>query len=170
MPKTDIAKPGETSVSRPRDIFAAMRDEMDRVFERFEPDWARWPRLYEWPRAFRRMTGAELVVPELDVHENAKSIVIEAELPGVDEKDVSVTLANGLLTIKGEKKHEHEEKEESHYLCERSFGAFERCLRLPETIDENKLEARFDKGVLKITAAKKPEAIKAERKIEIKKP
>ncbi len=64
----------------------------------------------------------------------------------------------------------HEEKEERHYLCERSFGAFERCLRLPETIDENKLEARFDKGVLKITAAKKPEAIKAERKIEIKKP
>ena len=59
MPKTDIAKSSETSVSRPRDIFAAMRDEMDRVFERFEPDWPRWPRLYEWPRAstFRRMTG-----------------------------------------------------------------------------------------------------------------
>ena len=111
----------------------------------------------------------ELVIPELDVRENAKSMTIEVELPGVDEKDVSVTLANGLLTVKGEKKHEHEEKDESHYLSERSFGAFERCLRLPETIDENKLEARFDKGVLKIIAPKKPEAIKAERKIEIKK-
>jgi HSP20 family protein len=172
MAKTEIAKSGETSVTRPRDIFAAMRDEMNRVFERFDHDWARWPRLDEWPRwpsAFRRATGAELVIPELDVRENAKSITIEVELPGVEEKDVSVTLANGLLTVKGEKKHEHEEKDESHYLSERSFGAFERSLRLPETIDENKLEARFDKGVLKITAAKKPEAIKAERNIEIKK-
>jgi HSP20 family protein len=95
--------------------------------------------------------------------------VIEAELPGVEEKDVSVTLANGLLTIKGEKKEQHEEKGETHYLSERSFGMFERSLRLPDTIDETKVEAKFDKGVLKITAAKKPEAVKAERKIEVKK-
>ncbi len=170
MPKTEIAKSSETAVSRPRDLFAAMRDEMDRVFEDFEREWPHWPR--QWPRlpsAFRRTTAAELVVPNFDVHENAKSIMIEAELPGVDEKDVSITLSGGLLTIKGEKKQEREEKGETHYLCERSFGAFERSLRLPETIDESKLEARFDKGVLRITAAKKPEAVKAERKIEIKK-
>jgi HSP20 family protein len=172
MPKTEIAKSGETAVSRPRDIFASMRDEMDRVFENFEREWPRWPRHYEWPRwpsVFPRTTAAELVVPEFDVHENAKSIMIEAELPGVEEKDVSITLSDGLLTVRGEKKQEREEKGETHYLCERSFGSFERCLRLPETIDENKLEARFDKGVLKITAAKRPEAVKAERKIEIKK-
>ncbi|HEX5999479.1 MAG TPA: Hsp20/alpha crystallin family protein [Hyphomicrobiaceae bacterium] len=170
MPKTEIAKSSETAVSRPRDLFAAMRDEMDRVFEDFEREWPHWPR--QWPRlpsAFRRTTAAELVVPDFDVHENAKSIMIEAELPGVDEKDVSITLSGGLLTIKGEKKQEREEKGETHYLCERSFGAFERSLRLPETIDESKLDARFDKGVLRITAAKKPEAVKAERKIEIKK-
>jgi HSP20 family protein len=172
MPKTEIAKSGETAVSRPRDFVAALRDEMDRVFENFEREWPRWPRLYEWPRwpsAFRRTTGAEPVVPDFDVHENAKSIMIEAELPGVDEKDVSVTLSDGLLTVKGEKKQEREEKGETHYLRERSFGTFERSLRLPETIDESELEARFDKGVLRITAAKKPEAVKAERKIEIKK-
>lgn len=172
MAKTEIAKPSDTSISRPRDIFATMRDEMDRVFERFETDWPRWPRLdawTSWPSAFRRTAGAALVVPELDVRENTKSIVIEAELPGVAEKDVSVTLANGLLTIKGEKKDQHEEKDETHYFSERSFGAFERCLRLPDTIDETKVEAKFDKGVLKITAAKRPEAVKAERKIEIKK-
>jgi HSP20 family protein len=172
MAKTEITKSGETAVSGPRDIFAAMRDDMDRVFERFERDWPRWPRLYEWPRwpsVFRRTTATEAVVPDFDVHENAKSIMIEADLPGVDEKDVSVMLSDGLLTIKGEKKQEREEKGETHYLCERSFGAFERCLRLPETIDESKLEARFDKGVLTISAAKKPEAIKAERKIEIQK-
>jgi HSP20 family protein len=172
MPRTEIVKSGETAVSRPRDVFAAMRDEMGRVFESFEREWPRWPRPYEWlrwPSALGRTTTADLVVPDFDVHENAKSIMIEAELPGVDEKDVSVTLSDGLLTIEGEKKHEREEKGETHYLCERSFGSFERRLRLPEAVDESKLEARFDKGVLKITAAKKPEAVKAERKIEIKK-
>jgi HSP20 family protein len=172
MPTTEIVKAGGTSPTRPGDIFAAMRLEMDRLFQRFEQHWPRWSGLEEWPRwpsVLRRTIGGELVVPQLDVHENAKSIIIEAELPGVDEKDVSITFANGHLTIKGEKKQEREEKDESHYLAERNFGAFERCLRLPDTIDETRIEARFDKGVLKITAAKKPEAIKAERKIEIRK-
>jgi HSP20 family protein len=108
----------------------------------------------------------------LDVHENATAITIEADLPGVDEKDVSVVLANGVLTIKGEKKHEREEKKENYYLSERSFGSFgsfERSVRLPDTIDDTKVEARFDKGVLKVTAAKRPEAVKAEKKIEVKK-
>lgn len=72
MAKVDIAKSAETSVSRPRDIFAAMRDEMDRVFERFETDWPRWPRLNAWPSVLWRTTGTELVVPELDVRENTK--------------------------------------------------------------------------------------------------
>jgi len=95
--------------------------------------------------------------------------VVEAELPGVDEKDISVTLANGVLTIKGDKQQSKEEKNESFYLAERSYGSFERSLRLPDSIDESKVDARFDKGVLKVTCAKKPEAIKAERRIEINK-
>src|SRR3974377_516985 len=102
MAKTEITKSPEKSVSRPRDIFGAMRDEMDRMFERFEHGWLQWPAL------FRR--NGDLTVPELDVRENTNSFVVEAELPGVDEKDISVTLANGVLTIKGEKKHEKEEK------------------------------------------------------------
>ncbi len=161
MAKTEITKSPETTPSRPRDVFSAMHDEMDRVFERFEHGWPRWPTLF-------RREGA-ITVPELDVRENTNAIVVEAELPGVDEKDVSVTVANGVLTIKGEKKHEKEEKGENYYLTERSFGSFERSIRLPDTIDEAKVEAKFDKGVLKVTAAKKPEAVKAERKIEIKK-
>jgi HSP20 family protein len=75
-----------------------MRDEIDRMFERLEHGWPRWP-------ALLRRNG-EFTVPEFDVRENTNSIVVEAELPGVDEKDVSVTLANGVLTIKGEKKQE----------------------------------------------------------------
>ena len=161
MAKTEITKSSEKSVRAPHDIFSAMRDEMDRMFERFEHGWPRWPAL------FRR--NGDFAVLNLDVREDTNSIVVEVELPGVDEKDVSVTLANGMLTIKGEKKHEKEEKGESYYLTERSFGTFERAIRLPDTVDDAKVEAKFDKGVLKVTAAKKPEAVKAERKIEIKK-
>jgi HSP20 family protein len=112
---------------------------------------------------------AALTVPEIDIRENANAIVVEAELPGVDEKDVTVTLANGVLTIKGEKKHQKEEKGESYHVVERSYGAFERAVRLPDTVDDAKVEAKFENGVLRVTAAKRPEAIKAERKIEIKK-
>ena len=161
MAKTEITKSPETTPSRSRDIFSAMRDEMDRMFERFEQG---WPRL---PAVFRR--DEAITIPELDVRENTNSIVVEAELPGVDEKDVSVTLANGILTIKGEKKHEKEEKSENYHMTERSFGSFERAIRLPGSVDDAKVEAKFDKGVLKVTATKKPEAVKSERKIEIKK-
>jgi HSP20 family protein len=161
MAKTEIEKSPDTAVSRPRDIFGAMREEMDKMFERFEHGLPRWPTLLR--------QGNGIVVPELDVRENSTSITVEAELPGVDEKDVSVTLANGVLTIKGEKKQGKEEKGENFYRSERSYGAFQRSLRLPDTIDEAKVDAKFDKGVLTVTAAKKPEAVKAERRIEIKK-
>jgi HSP20 family protein len=161
MAKTEITTPSEKAVTRPRDIFGAMRDEMDRIFDRFEGGWPRFPRL------FRR--DGEFTMPEVDVRENTNSIVVEAELPGVDEKDLSVTVSNGMLTIKGEKKQEKEEKSENYHLTERSFGSFQRSLRLPDTVDDAKVMAKFDKGVLTVTATKKPEAVKAERKIEIKK-
>src|SRR5512145_3072636 len=130
MAKTEIARSPDTSLARPRDMFSAMRDEMDRMFERFDVDWPRWPGV------LRRAGGVSMVVPELDVHENSKSVVVEAELPAVEENDVTVTLANGCLTIKGEKREQREEQGETYYRSERSFGAFERSLRLPDTIDE----------------------------------
>lgn len=163
MANTEMTKGNGGQVQRPTDVFGAMRDEIDRLFERFERGWPRWP------APFGRTFESEAIVPSLDVHDDGKQLTIEADLPGVDEKDVTVTLANGLLTIKGEKKSEREEKDKSYYVAERSYGSFERSLRLPDTIDEGKLEARFDKGVLRVTAPKKPEAIKAEKKIEIKK-
>jgi HSP20 family protein len=160
MAKTEITKPGETAPRRPRDIFSAMREEMDRVFGRYERDWP-------FASLFGREARGSMMVPELDVRETSNAITIEAELPGVEEKDVTVTLANGVLTIKGEKKQEKEEKTENYHLTERSFGSFQRSIRLPDTVDDAKVEARFDKGVLKVTAAKRPEAVKAERRIEI---
>lgn len=163
MANTELSKSSATPPHRPGDIFDAMRTEMDRVFERFENGWSRFP------SALWRGNGRDVMVPELDVHDDGKQLLIEADLPGVAEKDVAVTLANGTLTIKGEKKSEREDKKDNFYMSERSYGAFERTLRLPEAIDESAIEARFENGVLKVTAPKKPEAVKAEKRIEIKK-
>jgi HSP20 family protein len=160
MPSQELAK---STARRPLDVFDAMRDEMNRMFERFETG---WPTL---PAALSRGIGRDVLVPELDVRDNGKQIMIDVDLPGVEEKDVSVTLANGLLTIKGEKRSEREEKKESYYAAERSYGSFERTLRLPDMVDESRIDARFDKGVLRIVAQKKPEAQKAEKRIEIRK-
>lgn len=163
MATTEITKGTSHLPHRPGDVFEAMRNEMDRVFERFEPGWSRWP-MTLW-----RGNGHEQMVPELDVHDDGKQFMIDVDLPGVAEKDVSVTLANGMLTIKGEKKSEREDKTDNYYMSERSYGVFERSLKLPDAVDEGKIEARFENGVLKVVAAKKPEALKAEKRIEIKK-
>lgn len=162
MANTEISKTTQKQPQRATDVFSVMRDEMDRVFERFESGLPRLPSL------FRYGSGEAWLMPELDVHDDGKQLTVAVELPGVDEKDVTVTLANGILTIKGEKKSEHEENDGQTYMSERSYGAFERSLRLPDSIDESKLEARFDKGVLRIAAQKRPEAVKAEKRIEIK--
>ena len=161
MPMKEMEKSRGSVTQGPLDVFGQMRKEMDRVFERFEHGWPRWPTMFSGP-------GRDVMVPEVDVHDNSTQVTMEIDLPGVNEKDISVTLMNGILTIKGEKKSAREEKKENYYMAERSYGAFERSLRMPDTIDEDKLEAKFENGVLKIVARKKPEAVKAEKKIEIK--
>jgi HSP20 family protein len=163
MTKVEVTKSNATPVVAGRDLFSVMRGEIDRLFERFELG------VHRMPTLFRHHNGHDaIMLPELDVHDSGTSVSVEAELPGVAEKDVTVMLADGVLTIKGEKKDSKEEKHDNYYLAERSYGAFERSVRLPDGIDETKIEASFEKGVLKITAAKKPEAVKAARKIEIK--
>lgn len=162
MANTQVSKSASAPQRRVPDVFDALHGELNRVFRNFERSWPRWPGL---PQG----AAGDIAVPNIDVHENANVITVEADLPGLDEKDVSVTLANGVLTIRGERKSEREEKDESYYLSERSIGSFERSLRLPDTVDESNIEARFDKGVLKVVAAKKPGAGKAEKKIQIKK-
>jgi HSP20 family protein len=160
MAKTEITTPAQPNPGRQRDVLFAMRDEMDRIFERFENGWSRLP-------ALMRREGA-ITVPELDMHENTNAIVVEAELPGVEEHDVTVTLANGVLTIRGEKRHEREDRSQNYHMAERSYGNFERSIRLPESVDDARVDAKFDKGVLRVTAAKRPEAVRAERRIEVR--
>ena len=89
-----------------------------------------------------------------------------AELPGMDEKNIEVKVADGVLTIKGEKREETEKKEKDYYLQERRFGSFERRFEVPESVEADKIEASFKKGVLTLTLPKKVEAQKPAKKIE----
>jgi HSP20 family protein len=166
MAKEVTRSSDQAPARRPVDLFDAMRADLDRVFERFERG---WPSFGSFGLGSAQ-SAARGLSAQLDVREEDDKLVIEADLPGVEEKDVAVTLANGVLTIKGERKSEREEKKDDYHIAERSFGRFERSLRLPDAIDENRIEANFDKGVLKIVAQKRPEAVKAEKRIEIKKP
>ena len=120
-------------------------------------------------RSLRPMTGSwQGVTPTVDVAETDKDVLITAELPGVNEKEVEVTLSGDILTIKGEKKAEHEQKDGDTYYTERRFGSFSRSVRLPfEATDEN-VDAKYDKGVLTIRVPKPPEAQRAVRRIEVK--
>ena len=110
-----------------------------------------------------------MLAPRIDVKETDKEILIAAELPGTNEKDISLTLQNGVLTIQGEKKVEYDEEKENYHVMERSYGSFPRSLRLPDTVDEDKVEARFENGVLKVSLPKRAEALGAQRRIDIKK-
>jgi HSP20 family protein len=146
------------------DPFGALRSEMDHLFDSFMGGLPTFPTMF-------RAGGARglALMPSMDVKETDKEISIEAELPGLDEKDVSLTIQNGVLTIEGEKKFEHEEEKENYHVTERRYGSFQRSLRIPDTVNEDKIEARFDKGVLKVMLPKRPEAASEQRKIEIKK-
>ena len=102
----------------------------------------------------------------VDVVESDKEFVITAELPGVDERDVEVSVSDGMLAIRGEKRQEHEEKSADRYLSERSYGNFQRMFGLPRGTDEGKVEARFHNGVLSVTIPKP--AAKLARKVDVK--
>jgi HSP20 family protein len=104
----------------------------------------------------------------LDVKEDDKSYAVTADLPGLKESDVDVTFDDGVLTIRGEKKVERDEKKDTWHLVERSYGSFARQISLPAGIQEDKIEAKFDKGVLTITLPKQTEAQKSAKKIQVK--
>ncbi len=148
--------------SRYQDPFQSFRTEMDRLFDSFlggVPSLA---------GLGRRFAETQVMTPTLDVKENEKEIIVKADLPGMDEKDINLTIHNGVLSLRGEKKSEHTDERENYHVMERSYGSFQRSIRLPETIDDDKAEARFDKGVLTITLPKRPEMVSAQKKIEIK--
>ena len=147
--------------------FEALRKEVDRLFDEFGDDF--------WRRPFRSLAGLEkawaqklAASPAIDVAETDKAYEITAELPGIDQKNIEVNVANGGITIKGEKKEETEEKKKDYYVSERRYGSFERYFSLPEGVDADKIEATFKNGVLKVTLPKTAEAQKPAKRIEVK--
>jgi HSP20 family protein len=144
---------------RYKDPFQALRSEMDQLFDSFLTGALPSPRFLEgWQ---------DTLVPSLDMREDGSCVTIEAELPGLDIKDVELTVDNGVLTLTGERKLEKHEQKESYHVMERRYGRFDRSIRLPETVDENRIEAKFDKGILCVTLQKKPEAVRQQKKIAI---
>lgn len=161
------AAPGSREVGHP---FDALRREMNRLFDEFDGGF--------WSAPFRRASfdiepfwrrdWAVTASPAVDIVEHESTFEITVDLPGFDEKTVEVKTANGNLVIKGEKKEEKEEKKKDYYLRERHFGSFERSFRIPDSVDADKLEAAFKRGVLTVTLPKKAEALKPEKKIPVK--
>jgi len=119
-----------------------LKQEMDRVFDRFfETRWEELPALGDW-------------VPKVDVSETKDAVVVKAEIPGMEAKDVQASLQENVLTITGEKKQEKEEKDERYHRVERSYGSFTRSMRLPAGVDASKVNAAFKNGVLTVTLPK----------------
>src|SRR6185437_7554973 len=106
----------------------------------------------------KEQLAAGTFVPAVDVYEDEHNLVLKLEIPGVNEEDLKVSLENSTLTVSGERKFEKEEKEENFHRIERRYGSFLRTFRLPNTVDAENVDAAYDKGVLRITLAKRAEA------------
>jgi HSP20 family protein len=148
----------DRNLTRQDNPFLSLQQQVDRLFEDFTRGFPTFP-------AFSNVTGNELM-PSMDVTENDKQIEITAELPGLEEKDVQVNLADNVLTIRGEKKVEKEEKDKAYRLVERSYGSFVRSLALPEGVDADAIKASINKGVLTVTVPKPAPA--QVKKIDVK--
>jgi HSP20 family protein len=105
--------------------------------------------------------------PKVDVYEDSEALRIHAELPGVKKDDVKISVRDGMLTLRGERKFENEDKKENYYRLERSYGSFLRSFTLPNTVDADKIHAAMKDGVLELTIPKKPEAKPKEIKVEV---
>ncbi len=153
-----------------RSLFPVTRRQLGRFDEPFSSLQRSMNRLFEETFKDLPVSTADVsatLVPSVDVKETDKAVEIQAELPGVDEKDVQVTYKDGVLTIKGEKKAEKEETKGGYHLSERSYGSFFRSLTIDD-VDADKIEASFAKGVLKVTLPKAPAAESKTKTIAIK--
>ena len=138
---------------KPFSELSTVRNEMDRLWNQFLDDWP-------LPTVFTKGWA-----PMADISETKDKLIVKAELPGLEPDDIKLSLTGNLLTIQGEKKKEKEEKDEQHYSLERYSGAFQRSFRLPVEVQEDKIEAKFDKGVLTISMPKTTKTPKKEIKI-----
>ena len=137
--------------------FERMHEEMDRIFDDFLPQIGSG-------REFDRRVG---LLASVDLSETDDALEVTVDLPGMEEQDIDITLRDGALAIRGERKHESEEKKKNYYRSERAYGSFTRTIPLPCEVDEDGVQAKFKKGVLTVHMPKSQEAKDHERKIAI---
>ena len=123
-----------------------LKELIDRCF-----DYPVLPLISERYANLDKNSGLRLITPKVDMYEETDRVVVKAELPGVDKKDIKISIDNELLTVKGEFKKEEKVKNEDYHYSERSFGSFARHLRLPSKVDEGKVKASFKDGILEIS-------------------
>ena len=145
--------------------FSTLQDRMNRIFrEAFSPE-----------RSDEALTTSNFA-PPVDVYEDEHNISLKIEVPGIDEKDINVSIENNTLTVRGERRFEKDEKEENFQRVERMYGSFTRSFTLPNTVDPEQVSAHYEKGVLKICLAKRAEAkpklikVHVEKTLEAKNP
>ena len=138
--------------------FSLLHREMNRLFDSFSRGFEIDP----------LETRLGVFSPSVNVIEGVKDIKVTAELPGMDEQDIDVSITKDALTIKGEKKREKEEQGKNYYRMERSYGSFTRTVPLPVEVDTTKVKAQFKKGILTVTLPKTAKSLKERKKIQIK--
>ncbi|MFZ1131681.1 MAG: Hsp20/alpha crystallin family protein [Terriglobales bacterium] len=136
--------------------FVTLQDRMNRLF-----------RDARGPEGQDESLSTSAFAPPVDVYEDEHNVTLKIEVPGIDEKDIDVRIENNTLTVHGERKFEKEEKEENYRRVERQYGSFTRTFTLPNTVDQESVQADYDKGVLKVKLAKKAEAKPKQIKVNV---
>ena len=152
-----------------------LRDEIDRLVDRFSEGWPRLSPFFDrpWPELFSDIER-RFPIPHFertaraDVTETDEGFEITVELPGMTEKDIELTLTDDALTLKGEKSEEREEKKKDYHMTERTHGSIQRTFRVPSGVDRNKVNANFSNGLLKVTLPKTKAAKAKKRQIRVK--
>src|SRR6184192_1455165 len=130
--------------------FSTMQDRMSRMNRLFRESYS--------PEGPEEALTTANFAPPVDIYEDEHNITLKIEVPGIDEKDIDVSIENNTLTVRGERTLEKEEKEENFQRAERQYGSFTRSFTLPNSVDLEQVSADYNKGVLKIRLAKKVEA------------
>src|SRR5207244_8750344 len=139
--------------------FSTMQDRMNRMNRLFRESYS--------PEGPEEALTTTSFAPAVDIYEDEHNITLKIEVPGIDEKDIDVRIENNTLTVHGERKIEKEEKEENFRRVERQYGSFTRSFTLPTTVDAEKIQANYEKGILRVQLAKKAEAKPKQIKVNV---
>lgn len=161
MQSTNKQRPAKTVAHGFADPFERLQEEMDRIFSPYL-------RGFHWPRLGFTPAEDGVLLATLDVSETPEAVQILADVPGIKDKDLDITLSDHFLTLKGRRESESEEERKNYHRIERSYGEFQRRVALPCEVDANKVDAKLKDGVLTITLPKSVKAMEQEKKITVK--